>query len=106
MPRSIRSAQATADLNTILENLDQRNPKAAERLASAFDQECELHALDPEMGRDRPDLAAGLRSFRIGVYVLIYRAVPDGIEVLRITHGRRDVHHPSIERLLDRYRRR
>jgi toxin ParE1/3/4 len=43
------------------------------------------------MGRERPDLRAGLRSFTVGSYLIIYRPLADGIEVVRVLHGARDL---------------
>ncbi len=44
----------------------------------------------PYMGRQREELAARLRSFPVGSYVIFYRPIDDGIEVARILHGARD----------------
>lgn len=43
------------------------------------------------MGRARDELAAGLRSFPIGHYVLFYERVTDGIALVRVLHGARDI---------------
>jgi toxin ParE1/3/4 len=45
----------------------------------------------PEAGRERPEIAAGLRSFPIGKYVLFYRPIHDGVEIVRVLHGSRDI---------------
>ena len=51
----------------------------------------------PGMGRlrefDRPDLA-DIRSWPVGGfedYLIFYRPVPTGIDVLRVVHGARDI---------------
>jgi toxin ParE1/3/4 len=43
------------------------------------------------MGRSREELAAGLRSIVLKPYVVFYRPLDDGIELIRILHGKRDV---------------
>jgi len=43
-----------------------------------------------EMGIDRPELAKDLRSFPVDRYVLYYRPVIGGIELVRVLHGSRD----------------
>jgi toxin ParE1/3/4 len=50
-----------------------------------------LLARMPELGRKRPDLAPDLRGFPIGNYIIFYRPVPDGIQVIRVLHGARDI---------------
>ncbi len=45
----------------------------------------------PGSGRKEPKLAADLRSFPVGNYLIFYRAVADGIAVVRVLHGARDI---------------
>ncbi|WP_244443170.1 type II toxin-antitoxin system RelE/ParE family toxin [Bradyrhizobium sp. Ai1a-2] len=45
----------------------------------------------PRAGRAREDLAPKLRSFPVGNYLIFYVPVPDGIEVVRVMHARRDI---------------
>jgi toxin ParE1/3/4 len=91
MVRVIRAAQAELDLEAILDFLDRRSPRAAERLALAIDQRCQVYAQFPEMGRSREELAPGLRSFTVESYLIFYRPAEEGIEVIRIVHGQRDI---------------
>jgi toxin ParE1/3/4 len=43
------------------------------------------------MGRSRPELATGLRSFPVGRYVIFYVPLSKGVEIVRVFHGARDV---------------
>lgn len=43
------------------------------------------------MGRARPELATGVRSFPFGRYVIFYAPLDDGIDVVRVLHGARDI---------------
>jgi len=43
------------------------------------------------MGRARPELGHGLRSFVVGQYVVFYRPSTKGIEIVRVLHGARDI---------------
>lgn len=43
------------------------------------------------MGRAREELAADLRSFPFGRYVIFYAPVEGGIDVVRVLHSARDV---------------
>ena len=46
----------------------------------------------PHLGRARDaDLRAGLRSFPIGAYVLIYRMEGEDVTILRVLRGSRDL---------------
>jgi toxin ParE1/3/4 len=43
------------------------------------------------MGRAREELAADLRSFPFGRYLIFYAPVDEGIDVVRVLHSARDV---------------
>ena len=45
----------------------------------------------PYSAQPRPELGPEIRSRRVGSYMLYFRPQPDGIEILRVLHGRRDV---------------
>ena len=45
----------------------------------------------PLSGRPRDDLLAGLRTKPVGNYLVCYRPIPEGIELLRVLHGSRDL---------------
>ncbi len=40
---------------------------------------------------NRPELGEGIRSFPSGNYVIFYRTVEGGIEIMRVLHGARDI---------------
>ncbi|UWU92501.1 type II toxin-antitoxin system RelE/ParE family toxin [Bradyrhizobium sp. CB1015] len=46
---------------------------------------------NPLAGRERRELKAGLRSFAVGNYVIFYAPLPDGVEIIRVMHGRQDI---------------
>ena len=58
-----------------------------DRIDHAFD----MLAQNPLAGRARSDLASKLRSFPVGSYVIFYVPASDGIEVVRVMNGRRDI---------------
>jgi len=52
------------------------------------------------MGKSRDELAAGLRSFPIGQYIIFYQPVPGGVDIVRVLHGARDldaIFNPDID---------
>jgi toxin ParE1/3/4 len=67
-----RTPQAEADLEVILDDLEEKSPKAAERFAGAVDEKCSALGNFPEMGRARDEIAPGLRSTVVGRYVLFF----------------------------------
>ena len=50
-----------------------------------------LLANNPGLGKSRPEIAADVRSFPVGNYLLLYRQIPGGVEIVRVIHGRRDL---------------
>jgi plasmid stabilization system protein ParE len=68
------------------------NQPAADKLLDAINKEANTLALQPLMGRARPELADCLRSWPTSTpYLLFYLADEVGITVLRVLHHARDV---------------
>lgn len=65
---------------------------AADRVVETVDREAQ-HLLDhPQMGRQRPELAEGIRSWPTSTpYLLFYFADEAGIVVARVLHHARDI---------------
>lgn len=83
--------QAKTDLREIWDYVAADNPAAVDRLIDNFYEKFRLIATQPLMGQSRKELGANLRSFSIGAYVAIFGPIDDGIEVVRVIHGARDV---------------
>ncbi len=83
--------QAIADLDDIHDFVAQNSPSAAARLIGLIRERCFLLAENPMMGRSRPELAPDLRSFPVGNYIIFYRPVDNGIQVIHIVRGSRDI---------------
>lgn len=45
----------------------------------------------PGMGRERPELAEGLRSFPVSPYVVFYVSDETGVTIVRVIHGSRSL---------------
>lgn len=70
----------------------EENQPAADKLLDAINKEANTLALQPLMGRARPELADCLRSWPTSTpYLLFYLADEVGITVLRVLHHARDV---------------
>lgn len=61
------------------------------RLLNRFTELFRKLAAMPGIGRNRPELGEGIRSFPSGNYVIFYRTVEGGIEIMRVLHGARDI---------------
>ena len=86
-----QSPQAEADLYTILEDLNQKNPLVAGRYAADFTEKGAMLAQFPEIGRARPEIATNLRSTLVYPYVMFYRIDETVLQILRILHGKQDL---------------
>jgi len=91
MPSIVVRPKAAEDMAEIWAYIAEDNPDRADALAAAIDRQ--FRALDrhPSMGRARPELWTGLRSFPVGNYVIFYLPRSRGIEVVRVLHGARDL---------------
>lgn len=91
MARVSRRPQAAADILEIWAYIAEDSPDAADRWVDGLDQKFALWATQPLIGRVRDELAPNLRCMPIGRYVVFYMPLPDGIDVVRVLHGARDV---------------
>jgi toxin ParE1/3/4 len=74
------------------------DPDAADHVLDAIEREANILATQPKMGRARPELADGVRSWPTSTrYILYYTVTTDGIAVLRILHHARDVQQAAFE---------
>ncbi len=89
----ILAPRARRDLREIGIYIGERNPRAADRLVDGMFELCQTLAEQPFMGRRRPELsdAGNIRSLPHGSYVVYYLPAPDGVQILRVLHGARDV---------------
>ena len=69
-------------------------PLAADRFVDRIRMTCDRYAAAPELGELRNDLGEEIRLFPVGDYIVVYRPVSMGIEVIRVIHGSRD--YPAL----------
>jgi toxin ParE1/3/4 len=87
----IKRPLAELDLLDIWEFIAENSPDRADEFLDRLEGKLQTLALHPGMGKRREELLAGLRSFPMGNYVVFYREIDDGIDVIRILHGSRDI---------------
>ena len=85
------SPLAETDLLDIAVYISEGSPQASDEFALEIDQKFSILLTQPEMGRLRPELGESLRSFPIKNYIIFYDPVPEGIFVVRVLHGARDI---------------
>ena len=92
MAKVIYAPEADDDLEAIVDYIARDKPQAARDWLTQIRRTCETLAAQPEAGEARKGFAvAGCRSFSVGQYVLLFRAIEGGIEVSRVIHGSRDI---------------
>ena len=83
---------ASRDLESIIDYVAARSGvDIAESYLTKINQKCKTLASFPNMGRRRDELLPLLRSFPVDDYLIFYRPIEAGIEVLRIVSGYRDL---------------
>ena len=88
------SARADSDLDDIWVYVarESQSIDAANRLIDSIADRFWLLAQHPQIGRRRDhDLRRGLRSFPVGEYVIVYAIEEEGVVILHVVRGRRDV---------------
>ena len=91
MSRPKLTDQAEADLEDIWVHIARDSPANATRFINRVLERCERLADMPGTGRSRADLGPDLRSVPLGNYLIVYRPIAGGIEVVRVLHGRRNI---------------
>lgn len=81
------SEPAREDLLEIWQHVASNNPDAAERLMRSFKETFEKLLTFPNLGRERPELAIGIRSFAVGKYIVLYQPTNEILEIVRVRHG-------------------
>jgi toxin ParE1/3/4 len=85
------SEAALSDLNGIWYYIAEDDPVTADKFIRALVARFPMLASMPEMGRKREELSAGIRSFAVGNHVIFYRRIENGVEIVRVLHGARDL---------------
>jgi len=91
LSRVVRSRAAARDLGQIWDYIAEDDPDAADRVLSRIEDRARIDADFPQSGSLRSELGGGVRSFAVGNYLVFYRAIPDGIRLLRVLNASRDI---------------
>lgn len=91
MARITRRPEAEADVIDIWGFIAEDSATEADRWVDRLDERMQLWATQPMIGRARDELAPGLRSMAFGRYVVFFAPILDGIDIVRVLHGSRDL---------------
>jgi toxin ParE1/3/4 len=84
---SIRSGASDSIWSFIASDSVRGADKQIARIGEIF----EMLMRNPLAGRERRELRAVLRSFPVGSYVIFCIPLLDGVEIVRVMHGRQDI---------------
>src|SRR6476469_7107440 len=85
------SDAAVQDLNEICDYLAREDVRVASRFFDAVRKKCKLVADFPGMGKRYEQLAPQLRGFTIEKYLVFYYVRENGVDIVRVVSGRRDL---------------
>jgi toxin ParE1/3/4 len=91
MSRPRYSPPARDDLRDIARHYAEVNRTYGVSLVESIRNQCRQLARFPGMGRPRDDLKPGLRSFALGQYLIFFMPTDDGVAIVRVLHGARDI---------------
>jgi toxin ParE1/3/4 len=91
MTRYSLTSRADVDLDEIIEYIASDNVDAALSVDYRFTQIFEMLTENPKIGRDRPEIESGIRSFPEGSYLILYRLLAGEVIIVRVLHAARDL---------------
>ena len=91
MSRYIISPEAIQDLKEITNYFLEQSLDAGDRFIVEFENKCKNLIRFPSMGRSYSEIENSLRGLPIGNYIILYRIFNDGIEIVRVVSGYRDL---------------
>jgi toxin ParE1/3/4 len=94
MSRYVINVLASRDLNEIADYFAETSIEAGERFFREFNRKCQQLVSFPNSGKSYAQVRADLRGLPLESYIIFYRVLDDGVEILRVVSGRRNF--PSL----------
>lgn len=82
---------ASQDLNEIADYFAANNVRAGERFFDDFNRKCKQLVAFPNSGKSYDYIYSDLKGVPLSSYIIFYRVLKDGIEILRVISGRQDL---------------
>ena len=89
MSRLIITPRAANDLEDIGDYIAIDNPPAAVKTIERLERTSLLLSQNPWIGVLREDIAKDVRAFPVGKYLILFRSLANGVEIVRYVHGAR-----------------
>lgn len=67
------------------------NMDSADGILHRFDAALQMLSDHPRAGTERPEVFPGVRAWPVADYLLFYFPLGDGVKLVRVLHGSRDV---------------
>jgi toxin ParE1/3/4 len=94
MSRYVINVLASRDLNEIADYFAENSLETGEQFFRAFNRKCQQLITFPNSGKSYAAIRPDLRGLSLESYVIFYRILDDGVEILRVVSGRRNF--PSL----------
>lgn len=91
MNQYIISTEALRDMEQILDYLTNTNISAGEKFLEEFSKKCRYLIQFPLMGRSYREIRPYLRGLPMKNYIIFYRLTEQGLEIMRVIKGERDL---------------
>jgi toxin ParE1/3/4 len=91
MKRLVITIDASRDLSEISDYFLEQSIEAGDRFVEGFGKKCQHLAEFPYLGRSYDQFAPGLRGIPLMDYIIFYQIVGEGIEILRVISGYRNL---------------
>ena len=91
MVQIVKSPRAKTDLVEIWDYIAEDSEARADAFVAKIHEKFLVLADRPGIGRLRDELEKDIRSLPVGRYVIFYRPLAEGIEIVRVLHGSRDL---------------
>jgi toxin ParE1/3/4 len=98
MAKLSRTSRADQDLVRIWSDIAIYDERAADRAMDLIRRRCEVLLRFPRGGEACPQFGIEVRWYPAGNYVIFYRPDDEGIQVLRVIDGRRDLNTAYYEK--------
>ena len=97
MPVIKTTPEADEDIFRIWQFIARDSPTNANKFIDKMNAVFERMAKMPLAARKRPELGLNIRSRPFNRYVIFYEPLPDGILILHVVHGARDIDSSLFE---------
>jgi toxin ParE1/3/4 len=91
MSRYVINILACQDLNQIADYFAAYSLEVGGRFFTTFDRKCKQLVMFPNSGKNYSAIRSDLRVINLENHIIFYRVLDNGIEVLRVLSGRRNL---------------